>query len=282
MTTLALALFALQAVALPGAEVRTVRVSIASENDRPVEGLVRDEVAVLENGVAREIVKVEADRRPLSVAILVDTSQELGSIYRLYLVDAVQRYVARLPDGARYSLWTTGDRPRKILELTDDKGAALPALRRVVPQGGNTMLDAIAEASKELKKREGERTALVGITGRTTDFSNRDRYRAVEDAEKNAEAFYFLGFDEGEAPFETRAAYDYVMDQLVKKTGGRSEHPLSAMAAPSILPKLAADLAGAYRVSYATLPEIKNRKLEVQVARPGVQVRVGLVAAENN
>jgi hypothetical protein len=282
MTTLALALLALQVTVMPGAAVRTLRVSIADDKDRPVAGVSRDEVVVLENGVAREIVKVEADRRPLAVAILVDTSQELGSIYRLYLMDAVQGYVARLPEGTRYSLWTTGDRPRKLVDLTDDKGAALPALRKVVAQGGNTMLDAIVEASKELKKREGERTALLGITGRTTDFSNRDRYRAVSDSEKNAEAFYFLGFDEGEASFETRASYDYVMDQLVKRTGGRSEHPISAMAAPAILQTLAADLAGAYRVSYATLPEIKNRKLEVQIARPGVRVRVGASAPENN
>lgn len=282
MTTLALVLLATQAAAPAPAEVRTIRVSLTDEKDRPLEGLVREEVAVLENGIAREIVKVEADRRPLTVAVLVDSSQELGSSYRLYLVDAVQGLLARLPDGTRFTLWTTGDRPRKLVDLTDDKGAAAMALKRVVPQGGNTLLDAIVEASRELKKREGERTALVGVTGRTTDFSNRDRYRAVEDAEKNAELFYFLAFDEGQASFDARASYDYVMDKLVGKSGGRVEHPLTAMAAPAILQKLAAELAGAYSVSYATLPEVKGRKLEVQVARPGTKVRVSRSSAENH
>jgi hypothetical protein len=281
MMVLGVALLAFQTAALAPAEVRTVQVVLTDDKGRPLEGVVREEVAVLEDGVARDIVKVEADDRPLAVAILVDSSQELGSIYRLYLVDAVAGFVKNLPQGARYTLWTTGDRPRKILDLSDDKGAAAAALKRVIPQGGNTLLDAMAEASKELKKREGERTALVAITGRTTDFSNRDRYRAVADTEKNADAFYFLGFDEGGASFEMRSNYDYVMDQLINKRGGRAEHPISAMAAPTLLPKLAADLAGAYRVSYATLPEVKVRKIEVQIARPGTRVRVERSEAES-
>jgi hypothetical protein len=40
------------------------------------------------------------------------------------------------------------------------------------------------------------------------------------------------------------------------------------------LRKLAADFAGQYRLRYATLPELKERKLEIQVARPGARVRV--------
>jgi hypothetical protein len=46
------------------------------------------------------------------------------------------------------------------------------------------------------------------------------------------------------------------------------------MALGRALQKLAGELDGRYRLSYATLPEIKTRKLEVQVARPGARARV--------
>ncbi len=47
------------------------------------------------------------------------------------------------------------------------------------------------------------------------------------------------------------------------------------MGLDAALRRLNAQLRAQYRLSYATLPELKNRKIEVKVARPGVKVRVG-------
>jgi hypothetical protein len=44
------------------------------------------------------------------------------------------------------------------------------------------------------------------------------------------------------------------------------------MGLDSALKKLSAHLASAYRLRYATLPELKKRKLELRVARPGTRV----------
>jgi len=279
MTTVLAAWLVLQAAPLGPAEIRTISVSITDHDGRAADNLAPEELAILENGVAREIAKVERDARPLSVAILVDSSEELASIYRLYLIEALTTLVARLPEGAHYSLWTTGDRPRKLVDMTQDKRAAVPALKRVVPAGGNTMLDAIVEATRDLKKREGDRTAVFVVTGRTIDFSNRDRYRAVDEAKQNADVFFFVAFEEGTAPFESRTDYDYVIDRLSKITGGRAERPISALGSNAVIQKVGADLAPPWRVSYATVPEIKERRIEVQVSRPGLTVRVGPVRA---
>lgn len=275
MSLALVALLLLQAPSAPPAEIRTVTLSITDSDGRSPDSLTPEEVAVLENGVARDIASVERDTRPLSVAILVDSSQEIQSIYRLYLVEAVAGVVAKLPEGTHYTIWTTGDRPTRIVDLTDDKGAAQKALGRVVTTGGNTMLDALVEASKELKKREGDRTAVFAITGRSIDFSNRDRYRVVEEAQKNADLFLFVAFEEGTAPFESRTDYDYVIDKLSRISGGRAEHPMSAQGAKNVILKVGADLQNPWKVAYATLPEIKERRIEVQVSRPGLKVRVG-------
>jgi hypothetical protein len=44
----------------------------------------------------------------------------------------VSTLLAHLPQGSRFTLWTTGDRPTKLTELGDDVGAATQALRRTV------------------------------------------------------------------------------------------------------------------------------------------------------
>ena len=74
---------------------------------------------------------------------------------------------------------------------------------------------------------------------------------------------------------EVKGNYDYVLGELTKKTGGPFETTLSFMGVDAALRKITAQLRGQYRLSYATLPELKNRKIEVKVARPGVKARIG-------
>lgn len=277
MSALTLAVFLLgQAApaAAPGAEIRALTVTLLDEKDREVTDVSLADVALSENGVSRDIASFKPDTRPLSVAIVVDTSAAVGSSYRLNVVDAVLGLVTRLPDGARYALWTTGDRPTKVLDHTDDRQAAANALKRVAPQGGNYVLDAVSEASADLKKlaREGDRTVVVVVTGTGPEFSYRDKYRAADEAERNADLFLSVQVDSGQADFEVLANISYVFDRLAKATGGRYDVILSAMGTDDALRKLSAHLRSGYRLAYATLPDIKKRKLDLSVARLGTRL----------
>jgi hypothetical protein len=273
MTAALVTLLMLSAPGPEALETQSVLVLVTDPAGRAVTDLGPDELALLENGVVRDVVGVARDERPLTVAILVDSSQELASTYRLHLVDAVTALVKLLPPGARYALWTTGDRPRRLVDVTEDRGA-VGALKRVAPQGGNTLLDGLVEITKELGRREGERLAVLAVTGSTTEFSSRDRYRVVEEARRNADQFLFFAFDEGLASFENRTDYDYVMERLAKQPGGRVERALTAMAAQKTLSELAGELQPALRIRYESPAGLKERKVEVQLSRPGLHARV--------
>lgn len=277
MSALTLAVFLLGQAApatAPGTEVRALTVTLLDEKDQEVTDVSADDVALTENGVARDITSFKPDRRPLTVAVLVDTSAALGSAYRLNVVEAVVGLVARLPEGSRYTLWSTGDRPTKVVDHTDDRGEAGTALRRIAPQGGNYMLDAFAEASADLKKlaREGDRTAIVAVSFMGPELSYLDRYRAAEVAEKNVELGLSVQVEGGGADFEMRSNLSYVMDRLARTTGGRYDIVLSAMGVESALRKLSAHLRSGYRLAYATVPDMKKRSLDVSVARLGTKV----------
>ena len=267
-----------QAAAGPAAEadalVRTVMVTVTDEKGAPIQGLVREEVALVENGVAREIVSLQLDKRPLTLAFLVDTSEAIRNAYRLHVVDAVLDFLRGLPEGSRHAVWTTGDRPTKLVDFTDDPTAADKSLRRVAPQGGSTLLDAIVEASADLKKKEGERSAIVILTAVGPEFSSAFRERVVERAAGVAIVFLSLLVEEGATDLENRNNYDYVLSGLARKSGGLFEVTLSAMGVDRGLKTLGAALAGQYRLTYATPPDLKERKLEVTVARPGARVRL--------
>jgi VWFA-related protein len=271
------------------AQVRSLLVTITDEKSLPVEGLTPEDVVVMENGSARDVVSLSPDRRSLTVAVLLDTSLNMGSALRLNVQEPLLSFLTSLPRDSKYALWITGDRPIKIVDYTSDVSRASRALNRVAPQGGNTLLDALVEASADLKTREGERSAVVAVTKIGIEVSSRDRYRVVDEASANAPLFMALEIEEGAKSFESGTKgsalgpeeffrnippYPYVLSQLTKKTGGVYERLLSSMAIGPALQRVVAALRAQYRLRYATLPEIKHRKLEVRVSRPGVRVRI--------
>jgi VWFA-related protein len=267
-----------------GTEVRALTLTLLGDKGEVVSDVSPDDVALVENGLQRDIVYFARDTRPLWVAILVDTSEATGSAYRLNVVEAIVGLVARLPEGTHYSIWTTGDRPTKLVDYTEDKGAVGAALRRVAPQGGNYTIDALAEASTDLRKRsrEGDRTAVVAVTGLGPEFSYLDKEQAAAKAETQAELFLALEVEAIDGDFDTRTRLNYTLERLATATGGDVTPVLSYMGVDTELKKLSSHLVSAYRLRYATVPDLKKRKLELRVARPATRVLIPqLVAADD-
>jgi VWFA-related protein len=284
MTPLLIAALLSQDAPAPAVEARTIAFSVVDDKGQPVRTLVAEDVAVQENGVARHLQRLELDTRPLSVAVLLDSSVTMSPHYRLFLVDAVLQFLLRLPEGSRYALWTTGDRPMKVYDWGDNRAAAAKSLRRVIPQGGNTLLDALVEASRDLKHREDARSAIVVVTGMGIGFANYDRRHVVDELQKQPITLLAVAVDEGRAPAAPGAGdhvtgmdYDYVLGSLAKSSGGARETVLSAMGIERALRGLAAQLTSRYRLTYASGAP-KDARVEVSVALPGVKVRMGVPA----
>jgi VWFA-related protein len=263
-------------------EPRSVTVMVTDDKGAPIQSLSPEEVAVVENGTTRTLQRLEKDRRPLKLALLVDTSEPMGAFYRLQIVDPILRFLAKLPEGSTFAVWTTGDRPNKVVDFGQSPTDAAKALRRVYPTGGNTVFDAIVEASKELKQEEAGRTTLVIVTGTGIGFANYSKEQVVEEGKKSGALVLAAEIEEtrasnaggaGEVP---ASDYDYVLANLAEATGGRREVLLSAMGTGKTLDSFSGELASVYRLTYETVPGLKTRKVEVKVARPGARVRVGV------
>ena len=262
------------AAAQSEAEARTLSLSVTDEKGAALEGLILEDVALLENGVARDVATFAPDDRPLTVAFLVDSSEAVRTAYRLHVVEAVTGFLGGLPPGSRFAVWTVGERPTKRVDFTDDVKVVDQALKRVVPAGGSTLLDALLEATKDLRKKEGERNAVVVLTAVGPEFSSTYRERVASEAPSPDTAFFSLLVEEGATDIENRNNYDYVLDRLAKKSGGMFETTLSSLALDKEMKKLLGGLRGQYRLTYATVSDLKRRKLEVNVARPGAKVRL--------
>jgi len=265
-------------------EARSLTVTVTDEKGAPVEGLVAQDVAVLENGAVRTLTRIEKDERPLRLAVLVDTSEPMRDHYRLQILDPLLRFLGRLPRGTEFAVWTTGDRPNKVVDYGQGTAAAAKALGRTFPTGGNTLLDALVEASKDLQSKEAARSAIVVVTGTGIGFANYSKEQVVDLVRPSGATVLAAEIEEsGDAASRSqgevsRTDYDYTLSNLAEATGGRRDLLLSAMGASRTLDSFAGELASQYRLTYDSVAGLKDkdRKVEVKVARPGAKVRIGI------
>ena len=262
-------------------DVYRLRAVVHDAKGVPVRDLDPTDVSLQMGGQAVPIERFELDERPLHVALVVDSSQPIASHYRLQLIDAARTFVGSLPEGTKLSVWTTGDRPTRILESTKvEEGitaTVMSRLERVIPMGGNTILDALVEVSKE-RSTEGGRPVLVFISCEGPGFANDAREIVVDQVMKTGvEVMGVLASERGESSGGGDVApqdYDYVFGSLTERTGGRLERSVSSMGARTAIAKVAADLRSTYRLSYFQASGAKRSRATLDVARPSVKVRL--------
>ncbi|MBN2369848.1 MAG: hypothetical protein JXO72_05125 [Vicinamibacteria bacterium] len=280
--------FLLQPTPTPDSmETRTLHVSIIDEDGRTARGVLPEDLVVIEDGVAREVVRVSPDMRKLKAALVIDSSAAMSADYRLHVFDPLVGFLRRLPDNARFTIWTTGDRPTMILDDADDVGLALSALKRVMPSGGSALYDAVDEALDNLVEREGRRLALIVVSATGAELSSRDEPRARWNAERRGDVMIFSVLAHGSGVLPTSAAigatpdtferpprHGFVLDALARESGGLFEEILTFMGVDRSLSRIAADLAGAHVLSYRAPPGDAPRETTVEAARPSLRVRV--------
>jgi hypothetical protein len=246
-----------------------VSITVTDKRGHPIEDLKPEEVTVHENGARLPVNRLELDRRPMRVALVLDSSAALGTAFQADVVPAAMSFIKRLPPETVVSAWVTSDRPRQVLEATTDARAAQDALRQVAPLGENAAVDTIVAASQELASADGHRTAVVIVTSAsmgsiTTDVaaqlgraSFRPTFTAVE---------LIAG--------QQDARVEDALKLLVNRTGGFHERVFSAMAVETQLRRIGEYLASSYRVAWQPKVDPRGAKLEVKVSRKDARTRM--------
>ncbi len=274
----------------PAGETYSVRAVVSDVKGIALRDLEPSDVSLSEGGATVSLTRFEKDDRPARVALIVDSSQPMGSAYRVQFIDAARAFIASLPSNTRVSVWTTGDRPVKAvddLNLAEDGSSREVGARlgRIAPTGGNTILDAVVEAAEDLEKKEGERKIVVFLSGMGPGFSNDNRQSIVDRVlKKNVEVAGVLVAESGEASGGGEVSqedYDYVFSTLTERTAGRLERPLTVMGASAALLRVAADLRSTYRLTFHSRGERRSR-IALQVARPSVKVRLSTPRKETS
>lgn len=255
---------------------RTLFVSAVDAKGEPVEGLGPEAFVVREDGRKREVLRVSRATEPLDVALIVDNSQATADEIT-FIRDGVSKFIATMGSEHRIALIGLAERPTALVQYTTDRAQLTAAAGRLfsIAGSGMTLLDALYETSRGLRRRDSVRAVFVPIVTDGTEFTNRYSRDVVKELRESGVALHVVGIGRfpysDEHPVRERTL---LMDDGPKATGGQRIQLLVANPLANALERLARELSSQYKVVYARADSLYNTgAVEITPGRPGIIVR---------
>jgi hypothetical protein len=282
---------ALAAVLVPAATVATqggvntsLFLGVLDESGKPVKDIVADDIRILEDNVERQVVAVKPASQPISVAVLVDTSQgarvtdaygtpeEYVRDMRVAVWSFAKKLLAQSPD-ATVSLMEFGQAAITMVKYTSDPMEFEKGVNRLVsrPGVGSVLGEALEAANKDLAERPGGRKAIVSVNLEPSNEQSIENGNRVVDAfRKSGAQLWALSIQRGKLNPSKR---DIVLNEFAKRSGGQRDFIVGISAVEGILKGYADALTYQYEVVYTRPESAKGAKVvQVGTVRQGVKL----------
>jgi len=253
---------------------------------------------VFENDRAQLIDRFSAERRPLRIAVVLDTSLSMEGEKLKSAISAAVEFLNILEPGDEGLVVTFSDDVRIVCDLTSNRSELESAIRKVEAKGGTSLYDAIFRASDRLAEFEGRRVLVVLSDGRDEAANGLEPgslhtlEEAQERALRNEVMVFAIGLGKSlardakalranptaraeEMDFFGRKPLVAILDGLAQTTGGTAVFSPGAGQLRRSFELVAGDLRHQYALAYR--PDDKHhdgawRAIKVVVSRSGVIV----------
>jgi hypothetical protein len=247
----------------------------------PAPGLKPTDFIVREDGINREVIRVDPAPPPSHILLLVDDSQAAEASVP-YLRSALAAFITRLGSTApapQFAVMTFGERPTMRAAFSPKATSAQEAASKIfaIPAAGSYFLDAILDGCKDFKKRSVENPVIMAFVNEAgPEFSNVS-HKQVSDALQGAAASLWVvirqnsrNTDRSQEAYERSA----VLGDVTRDSGGVSRVILSDQSIESGFDGVAALLTSRYSVAYSrpdqTIPptsiEVTSKRQDVKLA----------------
>jgi len=260
-------------------------VAVSDPKDKPVEDLRSEDFRVFEDDVRQEISHFTAARQPLTVTLLMDTSNSMGTGERIETArKAALEFVKRIGLGDRVSLISFNDSVRELLPLTGDRKLLEAAISDLSVGGGTALYDALVRAATALQNLEGHKALILLSDGRDQAFRENAPgslhvfEEAMEAVERAEVTLYSIGLGarlESETDLTQHWTLKAILGSLADKTGGRFYNPERPGQLSGIYQQISDDLSKRYTLAYSPKNQSRDgrwRTVRVETTRPGLKV----------
>jgi Ca-activated chloride channel family protein len=235
-----------------------VAVTITDRESRYVTGLAENDFQILEDGVPQDLKLFTRERLPLSLAVLLDTSQSM-TVKLAEAQQAATRLVRTLISGDEAQVIQFNERARIVQDFTSDQSALETAIKSTRANGSTGLYNAIYIALKDLNTRKRmdqvRRMAMVVLSDGqdTTSLISDDQVLAL--ARTSGIAVYGISLRPA-LPRPLTLGEDgiprYFFAALGRETGGQAHFLNGVTQLGGIYDQVAEELRSQYNLGYVS------------------------------
>jgi Ca-activated chloride channel family protein len=232
--------------------------------------LTRDDLLLEEEGVPQEIIDFYIEQRPVTLAMILDSSGSMQPAMATVHA-AANRFVSALSSDDRALVIDFDDRVYLLQDLTADKKALQDAITSTSALGGTALYDALHASYRKLRGIDG-RKAIILLTDGQDTASKFSFKRVVDEAKVNDIIIYPIGLGTSVLDLDLRR----VLKTLATETGGRPYFPDKVEELQGVYEQIALELKSQYYITYE--PENTNwdgrwRRIKLTAPNSGVEIR---------
>ncbi len=181
-----------------GVELINVTATVTDGTGRFVRGLAQNDFRVFDDGRPQAITHFSAERVPVSIGIVIDTSGSMDGEKIEAARDALDRFLTQLldPDDEVF-LYRFDNRPALVEGWTRDKQRITNAVRRIQPHGGTALYDAVADAVQMAQHGRNQKKAVLVISDGNDTSSQIDVITLQQLIRQTEVLVYAIGIDAG-------------------------------------------------------------------------------------
>jgi len=251
---------------------------------RYVTDLTHDEFRISENGEPQTIERFTADRRPLRIGIVIDTSLTMEGDKIVAAKDAALNFLDVLEPGDEGLVVAFSDGVDVTQGLTNDRQALASAISSVEVRGGTALYDAVWETAERLEQFDGRRVMVLLSDGRDEAASGLEpgSFHTLEEALdrslRNEVMIWSIGVGRNLdrlLDFYGRRSLASILEEISETTGGRLLLSPRPRKLRSAFEDVADDLRHQYLISYNPSDPTRDgtwRRIELSTTRPGLEV----------
>jgi VWFA-related protein len=209
----------------------------------------RDQLVVMEDGVAQTIDTFQEAVNPIAVVLALDSSGSMRSATEA-VKDAARTFVEALRADDSLAVLQFADHASFVHDLTRNRQIALAAVDAYVAKGGTALYDSMAEASSRLQREQARRVVVVLTDGRDEDNpgTGPGSEHTLEQVLASIRTTGTTVFAIGLGPRVDRGP----LERMAQSTGGRAYFPESAASLADQYGRILEDLRRRYVISYTS------------------------------
>jgi VWFA-related protein len=237
---------------------------------RPYEDLRAEQVRILEDGAAQEILRFQrVTDLPVHLQVMLDVSASMVDRLGVAREAALDLFQTEITPRDRAALVTFNDHPYLASDFTNDLGKLAGSLAGLKAERGTALHDAIVFGLYYLNGIKGQRALLLLSDGK--DESSRFSFdQALEYAQRSGVAVYAIGL--GKQPGQARRA----LSRLADGTGGRAFFIGEIAELAGVYGRILGELRSRYLITYQstnTSGSSRFREIEADATVAGVSIR---------